>query len=130
MGDGKEEEREEIEDVRAWLGGSARNKSLQHLRSKTRREKREEAMECQIDPVETPVDIIASGERTQILREAIASLPSEHAELLKLKYGKGLSYAEIGSAMGLGKDTVTNRLRAARHHLRAALRDGDEFSHK
>jgi RNA polymerase sigma-70 factor (ECF subfamily) len=52
------------------------------------------------------------------------SLGREHREVVVLKYFTGLSYREIGDAVGLPEKTVKSRLFAARQELEARLSDG------
>jgi RNA polymerase sigma-70 factor (ECF subfamily) len=58
-----------------------------------------------------------------IAREAVAQLPQRQRDALFLRHYLGLSYSEIGEAMGLEVGTVSATLHAARGALADALRE-------
>ncbi|MEM7384088.1 MAG: RNA polymerase sigma factor, partial [Verrucomicrobiota bacterium] len=109
----------------AWLGGIARNKALDYLRRSGRRSTLWKQWEN--DPASqgpnpsTPLEVLVMKERSDLVREALETLPPEEATLLRFKYLNGLSYAEIGDRVDLNHHEVANRLKAARHHLRLVL---------
>jgi RNA polymerase sigma-70 factor (ECF subfamily) len=57
-------------------------------------------------------------ERADRLRALIGSLEPEQQHLLALRYGAGLSFAEIGAIVGTSEGTVRVRLHRLLHHLR------------
>ena len=60
----------------------------------------------------TPSRAAVREERRRRLREAVASLPDEHREVLRLRYGEGLSAKEV--ARRLNKSDVATRVLLAR----------------
>jgi RNA polymerase sigma-70 factor (ECF subfamily) len=69
-------------------------------------------------------DLAAQLETGERVQDALMSLGREHREVVVLKYFTGLSYREIGDAVGLPEKTVKSRLFAARQELEARLSDG------
>lgn len=96
---------------RAYLFGIARHLSLAFLR------KQGNALE----PLDAGSEQAVSSEpdaRLEAARECIASLPGLQREILDLRFGHGLSYAEIATALGIPIGTVRSRI----HHAMALLR--------
>ncbi len=119
----KEAERGSIADLRAWLGGVARNKSRQHFRSQVRRERaHQRAGDEPWGAAVTPLEVLVDAERENLVRAAVGALGEADSEILRMKYGEGMNYRQIGESLGIDHNAVTNRLRAARQTLRSALR--------
>lgn len=57
-------------------------------------------------------------ERVELLHRLIRSLRPEEQHLLALRYGAGLSFAEIGVVVGASEGTVRVRLHRLLHNLR------------
>jgi RNA polymerase sigma-70 factor (ECF subfamily) len=98
--------------ARAWMIGIARNLIRRHWHSVQRRRS-----------VALPDDLPANGEpiedaRVNAMRQAIARLPDGQREVLELRLGRELSYAEIAEALAIPLGTVRSRL----HHAVASLR--------
>lgn len=106
-----------------WIFTIARNKRIDALR----REKRPE-LDAN-DPVlmgdgPAPADSLLAGiESEEILRQAIAQLPREQAELLRICYYDDKSHRQVARELGLPLGTVKSRLRLALSRLRIALKD-------
>lgn len=66
----------------------------------------------------TPGGLLAQQELSAELREAIESLPEEHAEVVRLRFYQEASLAEIGAALDLPVGTVKSRLHHALEKLR------------
>lgn len=60
------------------------------------------------------------GDR-ELVRVAVARLPIAYREVVALRYGQDLSYAEIARAVGANERTVATRLRRALDRLRREL---------
>lgn len=60
-------------------------------------------------------------EQAAILERAIASLPRRDTELVKLRYGQGLSVALIARRLGIPENTVKTRLHRIRQQLRELI---------
>lgn len=66
---------------------------------------------------DAPDAALASAERAEAVRAALAKLPEKHRVVLALRELEGLSYEEIAEAIGVPVGTVESRL----HRARAAL---------
>jgi RNA polymerase sigma-70 factor (ECF subfamily) len=69
----------------------------------------------------SPADARASGERREALRRLLGELPQVQAEVLAMHVVLGYSVDETAKAMGVPRDTVRSRLRAALTALRARV---------
>lgn len=69
----------------------------------------------------SPLDWMLSQERGQMVRRALAHLGERDRQLLLLKYVDGLSYEQIGRALGVTASAVQSRLHRARKILRQQL---------
>ncbi len=105
----------------AWLFGIVRNAALDELR----RRKRRATLEVE------PADLAAPGAhdhveltlRREAVRAALADLDGQARDLIALKFGGGLSNAEIASVLGVSESNVGTRLHRALTRLREACDD-------
>jgi RNA polymerase sigma-70 factor, ECF subfamily len=102
----------------AWVFGIARNAALDELRKRGRRARLQSE----------PADVWAPGPdeeaerafRRKEVRAALASLDPRDRDLVALKFGGGLSNAEIGRVLGISETNVGSRLYRAVEKLRKA----------
>ena len=89
-----------------------------------KRRKREEDLEDHLGDFPVPPDIESAAE-LDLIKDALAQLPSEQRESLLLHHFWGFSFREIASTLGIR--TVTAKLRAYRglKKLREYLHIGD-----
>ncbi|MGE5235848.1 MAG: RNA polymerase sigma factor [Acidobacteriota bacterium] len=73
------------------------------------------------DPSPGPEAATHAGELRAALDKALASLTTEHREVVVLREVEGLDYEELGRVLGCRVGTVKSRLARARAALRAAL---------
>ncbi|MDO8749783.1 MAG: RNA polymerase sigma factor [Dehalococcoidia bacterium] len=57
------------------------------------------------------------------LRQALASLPNEHRQVVMLRYFTGLSLSEVANVLGCPEGTVKSRLHRALERLKAEVRE-------
>lgn len=124
--------------VNSWIIRITRNTSLDLLRRRSARptesltlraddgcgERGEEGAEREIPSGGVEEDPVASyerRERIEAVRCAISELGEEHREIIVLRDIEGMSYAEIGEALGLEAGTVKSRLYRARNTLKEIL---------
>jgi RNA polymerase sigma-70 factor (ECF subfamily) len=76
-------------------------------------------------PDETPGPRRAAHRRElgEAIDKAIDALPDHYRTMVVLREVEGLSYEEIGAALGISKGTVESRLFRARERLRERLKD-------
>lgn len=108
-----------------WIFTIARNRRIDAIR----REKRPE-----LDPqdpalvpeADDPADKqVEAGQKQEMLRRAVTTLPEEQAALLRMSYFEDKSHSAIAEELGLPLGTVKSRLRLALSRLRSMLEDVD-----
>ncbi len=105
-----------------YLDRRKRQKNKQYLSLEEYIELEENSVSRQIeDPSPTPDALTQSKARTDILQEAIASLPDYQRTMIVLYHTEGLAYEEIAEVMQLPIGTVKSRLNRARLVLREKL---------
>lgn len=96
----------------------ARNALVDEARRRTGRVP-EEAAAAVPDPVAGPLEHLMGQEDVERIRSELARLPAETRELLLLRFGDGLRFAEIAQVLGLGEAAVRQRTSRAVRELRA-----------
>lgn len=103
----------------AWLRRAAVHLALNAIRARRRREMREDRDARSAQPLvrassadADPPSMIESEERAAAVRATMARLSSRHAAVLALRYS-GMSYAEVGAALGIPSTQVGSVLRRA-----------------
>lgn len=110
-----------------WIYTIARNKRIDALRRERRPElDPTDAAFVPDDHAEATSDPIDAAAHQKELAEAIAALPPEQAELLRLAYYEDKAHTEIAAQQKLPLGTVKSRLRLALDKLRRTLRTTDE----
>jgi len=111
-------------DARAWLLTIVRNVCYSHLRQ----HRREPALEEFDEAAHVAAGATAEARalawreiRSDLLRQALESLPAEFREVIVLHELEGLAYREIAAVAGIPLGTVMSRLARARHKLQAVL---------
>lgn len=105
----------------AWIFAIARNLWIdQHRRARPT-----PAPDPALAPDPPPLadSVLGEVQRATRLREAIASLPPDQAEALRLAFFDGHTHSEIETMLGVSLGTVKSRLRLAMGRLRNALGD-------
>jgi RNA polymerase sigma-70 factor (ECF subfamily) len=115
-----------------WLLSVARNRSIDHRRSQSRRLRHEA-----LPPGDDEEDVVPGGderddpalaavladERTAV-RRAMGVLPPEQRLAIQLAYFGGLTQQEVANRLGQPLGTVKTRIRLGMQKMRAALREG------
>ena len=105
-----------------YLDRRKRQKNKQHLSLEEYIELEENTVSRQIeDPSPTPAQATQNKARTDLLQDAIATLPDYQRTMIVLYHTEGLSYEEIAEVMQLPIGTVKSRLNRARLVLREKL---------
>jgi RNA polymerase sigma-70 factor (ECF subfamily) len=104
-----------------WLYRAAVHTALNRIRSRRRRQRRELADVGGQEPsVVDPQQLVEVEEERRRVRDALARLPVKSASVLALRYS-GLSYVEVGTALGVGAGQVGTLLRRAEQALRKEM---------
>lgn len=108
-----------------WIFSIARNLRIDAWR----REKHPEFDENDpaLQPASEPAaDSRLEGEQSaRLIREALAALPPDQAEVLRLAYYEDSSQSEIATALSLPLGTVKSRMRLAFAKMRAVIGSGE-----
>ncbi len=107
--------------VSTWLYRVARNRRIDI--SRRDRSRRIDADDPLLLPAESaaPDQQIDDQQRDDAVRTAMASLPKEQADLVRLAFYEGLSHSEVAARTGLPLGTVKSRIRLAFSRLRREL---------
>lgn len=116
----------------SWLMSVTRNRAVDELRARGRRQKREgipsdgtdEALAAVPagDSVD-PVRLVRLREEQACVRRALAALPHDQRRALELAYFGGLTQQEIAIGLHEPLGTIKTRIRLGMHKLRRALED-------
>jgi RNA polymerase sigma factor (sigma-70 family) len=119
-----------IESVGAWLGQVARNTSLDLIRARGRRKRREQGQAFREGPEAVhrrfahphPAQLAGLAEVKSLLREEIGKLPAKYRLPLILHYFGGMNSQDVSREMGCTPRTLAVRLFRARKLLGEQLR--------
>ena len=107
--------------VSTWVFTIARNRRIDGLR-RTRRPEIDPQDPLLVRDPDDPADqVVESAQRRARLHAAVAELPEEQGQLLRLAYFEDKSHSIIAEELSLPLGTVKSRLRLAMAKLRAAL---------
>jgi len=101
----------------------ARNTSLNHIRSRSRHQRRLEAMknEPPENPIRQPDRHAQAGDIKEALKKIMETLPIEYKEALVLREYQGFDYQHISEILACPVGTVRSRLARARELVRTQL---------
>jgi RNA polymerase sigma factor (sigma-70 family) len=119
-----------IESVGAWLSQVARNTSLDLIRARGRRKRREQGQAFREGPEAAhrrfshphPAQLAGLAEVKSLLREEIGKLPAKYRLPLILHYFGGMTSQDVSREMGCTPRTLAVRLFRARKLLGEQLR--------
>lgn len=111
--------------VPAWLMTITRSRSLDFIRARSARAKREEGSEPQSQTSPDPGRSAESASVREKLRAAFAELGPERAQVLELAYWEGLSQSEIAERTGSPLGTVKSWTRQGLARMRKILPEGE-----
>lgn len=111
---------------RTWARRIATNVALDRYNQRRREQERTRFFaeeEDPGDPRQEDIDArLLREERQRIVRDAIEALPPAQRAAVVLRDVEGLSYAEIGEALGIPKGTVMSRIYYGRNNLKERLK--------
>jgi RNA polymerase sigma-70 factor (ECF subfamily) len=103
--------------VSTWLLAIARFKALSARRRRIDAELDERIASTAADPADDPEAALQKKRRSELLQESLASLSSEHGEVIDLVYYHGKSVREVADIVGVAEATVKTRMFYARKKL-------------
>jgi len=110
----------------AWIVILARSRAMDRRRSLGARRRsvvRTEELPEVISSAPSPERLAMASQSSQSVTRALAVVPAEQREALKLAFFDGLTHAEIAEQLGEPLGTVKTRIRLAVSKLRELLRD-------
>lgn len=112
--------------VRTWLLGIVHNRSIDGLRRATvhdRRRASDEGLEERFQAPDRTDAEVARREEASEIASALAELPEEQGEVIRLAYYGGFTHIEIAEIVGTPLGTVKGRMRLGLEKLRGHLGD-------
>jgi RNA polymerase sigma-70 factor (ECF subfamily) len=103
--------------VSTWLLAIARYKAIDALRRRHESALDETMAEGIADPADDPEVALQKKDRAEVLRDSLAALSPEHAEVIDLVYYHGKPVAEVAHIVGAPEATVKTRMFYARKRL-------------
>lgn len=103
-----------------WLFRVCRNLSYDLMKTESREQARRERLT--VEETQAPDERSADAEVLALVRKEWGQLPAREREALWLKVHEGMSYAQIGSVLGVKPGTVGWIVHEALNHLTQRLR--------
>jgi RNA polymerase sigma-70 factor, ECF subfamily len=109
--------------VRAWLLAIVHHRAIDHVRRRSYREERQQALDAVADPPDS-ADTWEQARQSvegQHVREALEHLPPDQRRSITLAYFGGYTHDEIARLLGVPLGTVKGRLRIGLQKMRGYL---------
>jgi RNA polymerase sigma-70 factor (ECF subfamily) len=110
-----------VENPAAYVFAIARNETVRAVRRAGRRRESPVSVEALWEHAHADESMAHRAEEAEIVRAALAKLAEEDREIVELKVYGGLTFAEIGAAVGRPAATAATRYRRALESLRGWL---------
>jgi RNA polymerase sigma-70 factor (ECF subfamily) len=114
-------------NVYSWLVTLSRNKAIDRIRSKDYNTQKKASVTLD-DPSITlegdksdPLETTIYSDRAEIVKKALAEIPEEQCEVLKIAYYEGLTQSEISERLDIPLGTVKTRTRQGMIKLKNLL---------
>lgn len=115
----------------AWVGKIATNVCLDHIRSKWRRPvdstDQTDLIDISDGSADGPEDAFMKGDERQRVREVLTGLAPTHRAALALREFEGMSYSDIGVALGMSEPQVKALIHRARKSFKKQWGSGFAF---
>jgi RNA polymerase sigma-70 factor (ECF subfamily) len=109
----------------SWALGITRNRSIDRLRSRQRRERLtnelRETSAVDYAPPTLSADATSGEDERQAIRSAVGGLPNDQRQAIELAFFAGLTHSEIAVALNQPLGTVKARIRRGMLKLRETL---------
>ena len=109
-----------------WIFTIARNRRIDMIRRETRPDFDPQDPSLRGEDPQGADERLADRQQEQELRRAVARLPEQQAELMRLAYFEDKSHGAIAEQLDLPLGTVKSRIRLAMGKLRKMLKDMDQ----
>ena len=109
---------------RTWLLTLVRNRAIDSLRGRRRREGGEVQLAVEVPDTgiaSDPWQAVSLGLERKAIKDALASIPPEQRRAIELAYFQGYSHREISEQLGLPLGTVKGQLRLGLEKLHSYL---------
>ncbi len=108
-------------DAATWIFTIARNRRIDVLRRERYPTLSDEGQDQRPDDAPLADETIGVTERQRLLQKAVAALPADQAEVVRLSFFEDRPHSEIERALGIPLGTVKSRLRLAMTRLRKVM---------
>ncbi len=115
------ENRDHIDNLKAYLFAVARRRLADHFRKRARAPELDVALSSLADLAPGPITELDNRQKGRLLQDGLARIPLDDAIALELAYFEALSTREIAAVLEIPENTVRSRLSRARDKLRAVL---------
>ncbi len=116
-------------NVYSWIVTLARNKAIDRIRSKGYKTQQKQSASIhepffrlegdKYDPMETTI----FSDRAELVKKALAEIPEEQSEVIKIAYYQGMTQSEIAKYLDIPLGTVKTRTRQGMIKLKRILED-------
>ena len=120
------EERDDIQNKRAYLFRMARNLAIDHTRQLVRRKTDmpgPDVLNNFVDDVPGQEEVTISRQRLERLRNILEELPLRTQQIFTLNRIEGLSYREVAQQLHISESSVQKHLAKALLHVTQRLRE-------
>jgi RNA polymerase sigma factor (sigma-70 family) len=97
--------------LKAFLGTLAHRRAVDHIRREEARRRREEKVHAEPRIAADSADTVLRTVASQLVRDAVAALPTTQRQALELAYFSGHTYRQVADALGIPEGTAKSRLR-------------------
>jgi RNA polymerase sigma-70 factor (ECF subfamily) len=111
---------------RSWLLEIAHTRVLNELRRRSRRprllpDQGDDRLRLMEDPTPEPIESVLHGQRRHAIDEALAALPPEQQQALRLAFFSELTHEEVATSTAVPLGTAKSRIRTGLRRLRSQL---------
>ncbi len=107
-----------------WVFTIARNMRIDMLRKANRPEPDANDPSWVPDPEPQAFDLVSRDQQAAGVHRAMAALPAEQQDVLRLAFFEDLPHGEVAERLGVPLGTVKSRIRLAMKRIRSELGDG------
>ncbi|HJZ61195.1 MAG TPA: sigma-70 family RNA polymerase sigma factor [Miltoncostaeaceae bacterium] len=113
--------------VRTWLLSIVHHRAIDRLRQSSAMDRRQGALEeeARAQRAQDTADTAIGRVEAQAVRSALAGVPSDQLEVIRLAYYGGLTQQEIAEQLSLPLGTVKSRMRLGLERMRRNLGGGE-----